>query len=53
MKIETKSVLEDIKTYSDKFFNTIFSDMPYNLSSQWYIDKDGKPKNEAGERFYE
>lgn len=44
MNLKNDNVFIDIKSYEDKFFNTIFCDPPYNLSSVWYIDTDGKYK---------
>ena len=41
MKIKCKDFFEDVKTYEDYEFNTILSDIPYNLGSQWIIDDDG------------
>ena len=41
MKIKTDDVLKDLTTYEDYEFNTIFCDPPYQLGSQWFIDKDG------------
>jgi DNA modification methylase len=41
MKIKTDDVLKDLTTYEDYNFNTIFCDPPYQLGSQWTIDKDG------------
>ena len=41
MNIRNENVFDDIKTYDDYFFNTIITDPPYNLGSQWVIDKDG------------
>lgn len=43
-KIRCANSLEDIKTYQDYFFDIIYSDPPYNLSSEWFIDKDGRYK---------
>ena len=34
MNLSNDNVLNDIKRYSDKYFNTIFSDPPYNLGSK-------------------
>jgi len=52
VNIKCDNVFDDIKTYPDFYFNTIFSDVPYNLSSKWIIDKEtgrfiieGKPKD--------
>jgi len=44
LNLKNDNVFIDIKSYEDKFFNTIFCDPPYNLSSVWYIDTDGKYK---------
>jgi hypothetical protein len=41
--IHCADVLTDIKSYDDYFFNTIFTDPPYNLGSKWEIGKDGFP----------
>jgi len=41
MILKNANVLDDIKTYEDLFFDIIYSDPPYNLSSEWFIDKDG------------
>ncbi len=41
MKLKTGDVLQDLTTYEDYKFNTILCDPPYNLGSQWIIDKDG------------
>ena len=41
--IHCADVLTDIKSYDDCFFNTLFSDPPYNLGSKWEIGKDGFP----------
>jgi len=37
-------VLEDIKTYKDNEFDTIFCDPPYQLGTKWEIGSDGSPK---------
>jgi len=42
MQINNKNVFEDIKTYPDYFFNTLYCDPPYNLGSQWIVDKNGR-----------
>lgn len=43
--IKRANVFEDIKSYDDFFFNIIFTDSPYNLSSVWYVDQiDGRYK---------
>ena len=39
MIINCDNVLNDIKTYDNHFFNTIFADPPYNLGSKIYIDE--------------
>jgi DNA modification methylase len=44
MNLRNNDVNEDIKTYPDHFFNTIFCDPPYNLSSEWFVDDDGSYK---------
>lgn len=41
MKLKTDDVLNDLTTYEDYNFNTIFCDPPYQLGSQWVIDTDG------------
>lgn len=41
MKINNSNVFKDIKSYDDYFFNTIFTDPPYQLGSTWIIAKDG------------
>ena len=41
MNIKNADVFEDLKTYEDYFFNTIITDPPYNLGSDWFIDIDG------------
>jgi DNA modification methylase len=41
MKIKTADVLQDLTTYNEFEFNTIFCDPPYQLGSKWVIDKDG------------
>ena len=41
MILRTADVLEDLKTYDDYKFNTILTDPPYNLSTEWYIAEDG------------
>lgn len=33
-------VFEDIKTYPNHFFNVIFSDVPYNLGTEWFISPE-------------
>jgi DNA modification methylase len=43
IKINNKDVLEDLKSYPEFEFNTIFSDPPYNLGTEWVIDAWGKP----------
>jgi hypothetical protein len=43
LNIKNNNVLEDIKTYPDFYFNTIFSDPPYNLGSQIIINEKGLP----------
>lgn len=42
--LKNADVLEDIKTYPDLFMDIIYTDPPYNLSSTWFIDKDGQYK---------
>ena len=41
MKLNNNSVFDDIKTYNDMFFNTIFCDPPYNLSAEWVVNDKG------------
>jgi len=41
MKLKCVDFFEDVKTYDDFTFNTILSDIPYNLGSQWVVDSDG------------
>ena len=44
LNIRCDNVLNDLSTYEDYFFNTVFCDPPYNLGSKWIIDKEtGKP----------
>ena len=38
------NVFEDLKTYKDKEFDTIFCDPPYQLGTKWEIGEDGRPK---------
>ena len=40
--INNKRVEEDLKQYPDYHFNTIFSDPPYNLGTEWIIDSSGE-----------
>jgi len=51
MEIKRKDVLDDIKDIADKDINIIFSDPPYSLGSEIYIDKDGKPKYRQARDF--
>lgn len=45
INIKCDNVFEDIKTYKDYYFNTIFCDPPYQLGNKYYVDdKDGKFK---------
>lgn len=41
MKLKTANFFDDVKTYEDYEFNTILTDIPYNLGTQWIIDTDG------------
>jgi len=41
MILKTADVLQDLTTYEDYKFNTILTDPPYNLGSNWIIDSDG------------
>jgi len=43
LTIKNNNVLNDIKTYQDYNFHTIFCDPPYNLSTEWIIGKNGNP----------
>lgn len=38
MNIKNCSVIDDIKTYPDNFFNNIFADPPYHLGTKYCID---------------
>lgn len=49
--LRLKDVLEDMKSYPDFFFNTIFGDPPYNLGSEPFIDKDGLMKFKKAQDF--
>lgn len=43
--IKNSKFQEDMKEHKDNFFNLIFCDPPYQLGTQWEIDKrTGKPK---------
>lgn len=45
INIKCDNVFKNIKKYSDSFFNTIYSDPPYQLGNKFYIDdKDGRFK---------
>jgi site-specific DNA-methyltransferase (adenine-specific) len=41
MDIRNANVFDDMKTYEDYKFNTILTDPPYQLGSEWFIDTDG------------
>ena len=41
MNINNKDFYEDMKSHEDYFFNTILTDPPYNLGTNWFIDTDG------------
>jgi len=44
MKINNLKFQEDMKQYKDNFFNLIFCDPPYQLGTEWIINKNtGKP----------
>ena len=42
MNQKVGNVIEDITTYPDTFFNTIFSDPPYQLGTKYYIGENGQ-----------
>ena len=39
--IHNKDFFDDVKGYEDYYFNTIITDIPYNLGTKWVIDDDG------------
>jgi DNA modification methylase len=50
--IRTDNVLTDIQSYPDFYFHTIYADPPYNLSSQWIINKNGMPEAKGGAKDF-
>lgn len=43
LTIKQDNVLNDLKTYPDNHFHTIYCDPPYNLSTEWTIGENGNP----------
>lgn len=42
MNIRNANFFDDVKTYEDYSFNTILTDPPYNLGTEWFIDENGR-----------
>lgn len=52
MNLKNADVLDDISEYPEHYFNTIFTDPPYNLSSKWIFEGD-KPVMKQARDFME